>query len=445
MVNLVVVGTQWGDEGKGKIIDLLTPPFDVVARYQGGHNAGHTVYSKGKKVILHLIPSGILHRDKLCLIGNGVVIDPKAFLKELEFLKDFGLEINDNLAVSRNAHLILPYHGQSEALSEKQGGDKKIGTTCRGIGPAYTDRVARKGIRAGDMLDLNVLEEKIKANVEEYNALFDLYGETRLDAGKVFEEYSSYAGQIQKYIKDVSLIIDEQMAEGKFVLFEGAQGALLDVDFGTYPYVTSSNSTVGGVCTGLGISPDKIGEVLGITKAYTTRVGGGPFPTELGGEIGGFLQEKGNEFGATTGRPRRCGWFDAFAVAYACRLNGIKHLALTKPDVLDGLEELSICVGYKYKGQLLKGYPCESWILSEVEPVYKKVAGWKEALNGAESFDSFPQAFKDYVHHIEDLVGARVSIVSTGVQRGDTVFRGELMKPLVDLDKIKNEQKAVDM
>lgn len=437
MVNLVVVGTQWGDEGKGKIIDFLTPPFDIVARYQGGHNAGHTVYSRGKKIILHLFPSGILHRDKLCLIGNGVVIDPKAFLHELSVLRDLGIEINDNLAISRNAHLILPYHGLLEAISEEHLGDKKIGTTCRGIGPAYTDRAARRGIRAGDLLNLAVLEEKIKSNVEEYNVLLELYGKTRLDGDKVFEEYANYAASIQKYIKDVSLILDEQIAKGKCVLFEGAQGALLDIDFGTYPYVTSSNSTVGGVCTGLGVSPDKIDEVLGITKAYTTRVGGGPFPTEIGGDIGAFLQEKGNEFGATTGRPRRCGWFDAFAAAYACRLNGIKHLALTKPDVLDGLEELSVCVDYKYKGQLLKGYPCESWILSDVEPVYKKMRGWKETLNLAEDFNSFPQAFKDYVSLIEDLVGAHVSIVSTGVQRGDTVFREDKMLSFVDMDKIK--------
>lgn len=439
MVNLVVLGMQWGDEGKGKIIDLLTPSFDIVARYQGGHNAGHTVYSNGKKVILHLIPSGILHRDKLCLIGNGVVIDPKAFLNELSFLKDFGIDIKNNLVISQNAHLILPYHALLEAISEKHLGDKKIGTTCRGIGPAYTDRVARRGIRAGDLLNLRVLEEKINTNVEEYNVLLDFYGESRLDPGKVFEEYSNYAEQIKMYIKDVSLILDEQLAKGKFVLYEGAQGALLDIDFGTYPYVTSSNSTVGGVCTGLGVSPKKIDEVLGITKAYTTRVGGGPFPTEISGKIGAFLQEKGNEFGATTGRPRRCGWFDAFAVAYACRLNGASHLAMTKPDVLDGLEELNVCVGYKYKGQLLRGYPCESWILSEVEPVYKKVRGWKETLNTSKDFDSFPQEFKDYVFLIEDLVESSVSIVSTGVQRSETVFREDKMQSFVDLDKIKNE------
>ncbi len=437
MVNLVVLGTQWGDEGKGKIIDFLTPPFDIVARYQGGHNAGHTVYSGGRKIILHLIPSGILHRDKLCLIGNGVVIDPKAFLNELSYLKDFGIEIKNNLAISKNAHLILPYHGLVEALNEKRRGDNKIGTTCRGIGPAYTDRVARRGIRVGDLLNLSVLKDKIRSNIEEYNIILDFYGEPPLDPEKMFEDYSNYADQIQKYIKDVSLILNELMAKGKFVLFEGAQGTLLDVDFGTYPYVTSSNSTVGGVCTGLGVSPDKIDVVLGITKAYTTRVGCGPFPTEIHGGIGAFLQEKGNEFGATTGRPRRCGWFDAFAVAYACRLNGIKHIALTKPDVLDSLEELSVCIGYEYKGQRLKGYPCESWVLSEVKPVYKKVRGWKKTLNNYENFNSFPQEFKDYVHLIEDLVGANVSIVSTGIQREDTVLRADLIRPFIDLERIK--------
>lgn len=439
MVNLAVLGMQWGDEGKGKIIDFLTPPFDIVARYQGGHNAGHTVYSGGEKIILHLIPSGILHRDKLCLIGNGVVIDPKAFLNELSYLKDFGVEINDNLAISKNAHLIFPYHGLVEALNEERRGDNKIGTTCRGIGPAYTDRAARRGIRVGDLLNLSVLEDKIRSNVEEYNIFLGFYGEPPLDPEKIFEDYSNYADQIQKYIKDVSLILNEHIAKGKFVLFEGAQGTLLDVDFGTYPYVTSSNSTVGGVCTGLGVSLDKIDVVLGIAKAYTTRVGCGPFPTEIHGGIGAFLREKGNEFGATTGRPRRCGWFDAFAVAYACRLNGIKHIALTKPDVLDSLEELSVCVGYKYKDQRLQGYPCESWVLSEVEPIYKKVRGWKKTLNSYEDFDSFPQEFKDYVHFIEDLVGANVSIVSTGVLREDTVLREDLIRPLIDLERIKIE------
>ena len=438
MVNLVVVGTQWGDEGKGKIIDLLTPPFDIVARFQGGHNAGHTVFVNGQKIILHLIPSGILHSEKLCLIGNGVVIDPKAFLDELSDLRNLGIHINDNIAISRNAHLILPNHALVEAISEKNRGDRKIGTTCRGIGPAYTDRAARRGIRAGDLLNQKVLEEKIRANVEEDNIYLHHFGQPKLEPEVLIEEYLVYAEQLKKYVKDVSLILDENMKKGKFVLFEGAQGTLLDVDHGTYPYVTSSNSTVGGVCTGLGISPDKIGAVLGVTKAYTTRVGGGPFPTEIHGETGVFLQKKGNEYGATTGRPRRCGWFDAFAVAYACRLNGIAHIALTKSDVLDGREEISVCVGYKYKGDRLRGFPTESWILGEVQPEYKTVRGWKGALHGAENFNSFPQEFKDYLKLIEDLVEAKISIVSTGVERKNTVLREELLRSFVDLEKVKD-------
>ncbi|MGD2245903.1 MAG: adenylosuccinate synthase [Candidatus Aminicenantes bacterium] len=439
MVNLAVMGTQWGDEGKGKIIDLLTPSFDIVARYQGGHNAGHTVYVQGKKIILHLVPSGILHSDKLCLIGNGVVIDPKAFLDELSALKEFGVTINDNIAISRNAHLILPYHGVFEAISEEIKGDQKIGTTCRGIGPAYADRAARRGIRAGDLLNIKVLEAKIRANVKEDNIYFQHYGKPLLDPEKMIEEYAAYAEAIQKYIKDVSFILHESIHGGKSVLFEGAQGTLLDIDHGTYPYVTSSNSTVGGVCTGLGVSPDKIGAILGVTKAYTTRVGGGPFPTEIFGREGGILRENGNEFGATTGRPRRCGWFDAFAVAYACRLNGIKQIVLTKPDVLDALDEISICVGYRYKGERVRGFPTENWILEEVEPEYKTVPGWKDILNKAGDFDSFPQEFKDYVKFIEDFVEAQVVIVSTGVERADTVFYDERLTPLFDLDRVKRK------
>lgn len=436
MVNLVVIGTQWGDEGKGKIIDLLTPPFDIVARFQGGHNAGHTVYVNGQKIILHLIPSGILHGGKLCLIGNGVVIDPKAFLKELSGLRDFGVQIDDNIAISRNAHLILPNHAVIEALSEENRGDRKIGTTCRGIGPAYTDRVARRGIRAGDLLNPAILQEKIRANIEEDNIFLQHFDRSLLSPEKVIEEYLTYAEEIRKYIKDVSLLLDENLKEGKHVLFEGAQGTLLDIDFGTYPYVTSSNSTIGGVSTGLGVSPDKIGLILGVTKAYTTRVGGGPFPTEIKGEMGEILREKGKEYGATTGRPRRCGWFDAFAVSYARRLNGFTHIALTKADVLDDLDEIKVCVGYKYKGEKLRGFPTESWILEDIEPEYRTVRGWKGPLSQARDFDLFPQEFTDYVKLLEDLVEAKVSIVSTGVGRNDTVVHEKLLGSFIDLSGI---------
>jgi adenylosuccinate synthase len=437
MDNLVVVGTQWGDEGKGKIIDLLAPSFGVVARFQGGHNAGHTVYINGRKIILHLIPSGILHKNTLCLIGNGVVLDPKAFLDELSGLKKFGVEIKNNLAISKNAHIIFPYHGQIEAIGEEQRGKRRIGTTSRGIGPAYTDKAARRGIRAGDLLNRSVLEDKIKANVEENNIYFAHFNRPLLDARKLLDDYLEYATLIETYIKDVSLLLEDSMKEGKIVLFEGAQGALLDVDHGTYPYVTSSNSTVGSVCTGLGVSPDKIGSVVGITKAYSTRVGGGAFPTEIEGKTGQNLLRKGNEYGSTTGRPRRCGWFDAFAVKYSCRLNGIKKIVLTKADVLDGMKEIEVCTGYIDKGQRLRAFPTESWVLDRVTPLYKKVPGWKGSIREARDFDSFPQEFHDYMKLIEDLVEVKIFIVSTGEERTDTVFHEERARPIFDLDSVR--------
>jgi len=439
MANLLVLGTQWGDEGKGKIIDLLASAFDVVARYQGGHNAGHTVYFKGKKVVLHLIPSGILHPSKLCVIGNGVVIDPKAFLEEIQELKKFGVVIDNNLIISKGAHLIFPYHSLKEKISEERRGAKKIGTTCRGIGPSYEDKVARLGIRAADLLDRSVLREKIRENVGEKNIHLGYYQQPKLDPDKIFNEYTDYASKIKKYVKDVSLLLDEKIKEGKSILFEGAQGALLDIDHGTYPYVTSSNPTAGGVCTGLGIGPDKIHAVLGIAKAYTTRVGGGPFPTEIFDEKGKLISERGNEFGATTGRPRRCGWFDAVAVSYSCRLSGIGKIALTKPDVLDGLEEIKVCVGYKYKGELLPSFPAESWILEKVVPQYRTVKGWKSTVHEKTDFSSLPVAFKDYLKLIEDLIQTKVSVISTGTERNDTILREEELKGFLDLEKIKAE------
>ena len=426
MANLLIVGTQWGDEGKGKIVDFLTSSFDVVARYQGGHNAGHTVYVKGKKIILHLIPSGILHRDKLCIIGNGVVLNPKAFLDEVEEIRKSGVEFSDNIVISKNTHLILPYHTVIEEIDEERRGARKIGTTCRGIGPAYEDKMARRGIRAGDLLNLPVLKEKIEENLEEKKMLFSTYQKFFPDAEKIFEEYSSYAPRLKKYVKDVSLLLDEKMKEGKSILFEGAQGTLLDIDHGTYPYVTSSSSTAGGVCTGLGIPPAKINSVLGVTKAYTTRVGEGSLPSEIFDEKGKMLLERGNEFGSTTGRPRRCGWFDAVAVSYSCRVNGINNIALTKPDVLDEFEKIQMCVGYKYKGERLRSFPTESWILEKVVPQYKEVRGWKTSVGKMNDPSSLPQAFKDYIKLIEDSIQARIAIVSTGVERRDTVLIKEL-------------------
>jgi len=439
MANLLVVGTQWGDEGKGKIIDLITPSFDIIARYQGGHNAGHTVIVNAKKIILHLIPSGILHPDKLCVIGNGVVVQPKALLDEISELQRQGIKVDDNIVISKDAHLIMPYHSLLEKVSEDRRGAKKIGTTLRGIGPCYEDKAARRGIKVGDLLTFAVLKEKIEESVEEKNALLETYGIPRLDPVRVFEEYSHYATLIKKYIKDVSLLLDERMKSGQSVLFEGAQGSLLDLDHGTYPYVTSSSSTAGGICTGLGVAPDKVHSIIGVTKAYTTRVGEGPFPTEIFDETGKFLLQKGNEFGATTGRPRRCGWFDAVAVSYACRINGIQKVALTKPDVLDGLPEMMICVGYRYKQDLLRSFPTESWILKDVIPEYKKIKGWGKTVRGVRTFAAFPERFMDYIKTIEDLIEARVVLVSTGMERKNTVFKRDELAPWLDLERIEAE------
>jgi adenylosuccinate synthase len=439
MANCVVLGMQWGDEGKGKIVDLFTPSFDVVSRSQGGHNAGHTVYVNGKKIVLHLIPSGILHPGKLCLIGNGVVFDPRAFLKEIEELRELGVEVGENIVISKNAHLILPYHSSWEKISEERMGNKKIGTTMRGIGPAYVDKMARCGIRVGDLLNEEVLKEKIELNVEEKNIFLAHFGAPKIDPEKTFDEYVGYAAEIGVYIKDVSYVLNECLKDGQSVLFEGAQGALLDIDHGTYPFVTTSNSTIGGVCTGLGISPDKIDAVIGIAKAYTTRVGGGAFPTEIQDEWGQYIREKGKEFGATTGRPRRCGWFDAVAISYACRLNGLSSIVLTKSDVLDGVDNISICVGYKYKGTVLKNFPTESWILDKVEPVYESHKGWSDSVTKYTEFESLPQEFIDYISRIEDLIETEVSIVSTGVERCDTIFRNEKLDGIIDLEKVRAE------
>ncbi|HYA48373.1 MAG TPA: adenylosuccinate synthase, partial [Burkholderiales bacterium] len=347
MANLLVLGTQWGDEGKGKVVDLLTPGFDAVARYQGGHNAGHTVYIRGRKVVLHLIPSGILRPDKLCVIGNGLVVSPPAFLKEVAELEALGVRVEpERLAVSRNAHLIMPWHPILEKISEEGRGEKKIGTTCRGIGPAYEDKAARWGIRAGDLVEPAVLADKVRENVAAKNRIFQAFGRPPLEARAILDEYAAWGEAMRPYIRDTSDLLHGLVRAGKSVLFEGAQGALLDIDHGTYPYVTSSNATAGGACTGLGVGPKAINGVLGITKAYTTRVGGGPFPTELVDERGRAIAARGDEFGATTGRPRRCGWFDGVAVRYSCRINGVDRIALTKPDVLEDFAEVLVCTAY---------------------------------------------------------------------------------------------------
>ncbi|MFW6161032.1 MAG: adenylosuccinate synthase [Acidobacteriota bacterium] len=437
MTNLAVVGTQWGDEGKGKIIDLLTPSFDIVARYQGGHNAGHTVCFQGKKFVLHLIPSGILHEDKLCVIGNGVVVDPAAFLTELNDLKARGIDHEHNIIISRQAHLILPYHKELEKLQEERMIEKKIGTTLRGIGPSYVDKYGRCGIRVGDLLNLPLLKEKIWKNIEEKNIYLAHFAKPLIEADKIYEEYCEYSRKLKKFIGDTSYLLNRQIRKGKSVLFEGAQGVLLDVDHGTYPYVTSSSASAGGICTGLGVGPDKVDVVLGVTKAYTTRVGEGPFPTEIHGSKGKELLKHGNEFGATTGRPRRCGWFDALAVSYACQLNGIEKIALMKPDVMEGFEEIQVCTEYKYKGERLKEFPPESWILEEVKPVYKTVKGWSSSLKKAKNIDEMPSAFLDYLKLIEDLIQARIAVISTGMKREETLFFEEELALLVNLKEVR--------
>ncbi len=437
MANLLVLGTQWGDEGKGKIVDLLTPAFDAVARYQGGHNAGHTVYIGGKKIVLHLIPSGILHPDKLCLIGNGLVVSPAAFLKEIADLEAMGVRVEPaRLVLSRHAHLIMPWHPLLERISEESRGEKKIGTTCRGIGPAYEDKASRWGVRVGDLLDPAVLGERISENVAAKNHVLQSYGLAPLEARPIFEEYAAWGEKIGPYVGDVSDMLHGLMKAGKNVLFEGAQGALLDVDHGTYPYVTSSNSTAGGACTGLGVGPKAVGGVLGITKAYTTRVGGGPFPTELRDERGARIAARGDEFGATTGRPRRCGWFDGFAVRYACRINGVDRIALTKPDVLEGLDEVCVCTGYRYKGGLLKSFPSEPWILERVTPVYRRFPGWQNSVHGASDFEPLPETLKDYVRFLEELVETPIGIISTGVERDHTILLPAALEGLAAFGRI---------
>jgi len=439
MSNVAVIGMQWGDEGKGKITHLLTPAFDIVARFQGGHNAGHTVYMQGRKVILHLIPSGVLHPNTLCLLGNGMVISPPAFLEEKQALEQLGVEVGDNVAMSPGAHLIMPYHFVIERLREERSA-LRIGTTCRGIGPAYADKAARAGIKVGDLLNPDVLRAKIEYNVAEKNILLRHYGENPLDTARILDEVSGYAEQLRPYIRDVSFILEKAVRQGRSILFEGAQGTLLDLDHGTYPYVTSSNSTAGGICSGLGIGPDKIDAVLGVCKAYTTRVGEGPFPTEALDQWGEYLRKQGQEYGATTGRPRRCGWLDAVQLAFACRVNGIKRILLTKSDVLDGLEEIRVCTAYRYRGQELESFPAESWILEQVTPEYRTLPGWRSPVAGRSEWKELPQEFKDYVRLIENLLEVDVALISTGVGKDDTVIRPDAWEGLVDLDLLEHAE-----
>lgn len=415
----VLVGSQWGDEGKGKIVDLLSEKFEVVVRYQGGANAGHTVEIGSKKYVLHLIPSGILRDDVVCVIGNGVVIDPVALLDEIALLESHGISVKGRLFISHNAHLIMPYHKLLDSISES--GKVKIGTTGRGIGPCYIDKYARKGIKIIDLLYPKILEEKIRQNLEEKNLLLkNIYNVEELDVEKIIAQYLEFDKQIDVYIKDVPAYLNQAIEEGKSVLLEGAQGALLDVDHGTYPFVTSSNPTSGGACTGTGIPPNKVTDVIGIVKAYTTRVGEGPFPTELPDQEGEELRQQGNEFGATTGRPRRCGWFDAFLVRYSALINGITSVAITKLDVLSMFDEIKVCTGYEFEGKLLKSFPTDFQKLSSVKPVYVTLPGWKEDISGCSSYNQLPENAKKYLRYISEAAGITVSIISVGPKREST-------------------------
>jgi adenylosuccinate synthase len=421
-MNLAVLGAQWGDEGKGKIVDLLTPNFSIVARYQGGHNAGHTVYATGRKFVLRLLPSGILHEGITCVIGNGVVVDPQALFAEIDELASAGIAIGDRLIVSDKAHLILPYHRELDLLSEARRGERKIGTTSRGIGPAYEDKIARRGVRVGDLANTEALSSAIRHNVDARNRIIR---ESSMDANQVLADLRKAWQRMAPWVQDVSLFLARARRQNRPIMFEGAQGTLLDIDHGTYPYVTSSNATIGGVCTGLGLPPRAIDGVLGVAKAYTTRVGEGPLPTELTGEIGNRLRETGQEFGAVTGRPRRCGWYDAVAVRYAVRVNGLDALALTKLDVLDGMDELQICTAYRLAGSTITELPGDIAQLAACEPIYESVPGWKAPTAGVRRYADLPKDAQRYIARLEELTGVPAAVLSTGSAREDTIIRDD--------------------
>jgi adenylosuccinate synthase len=422
-MNIAVLGAQWGDEGKGKIVDLLAPHFSIVARYQGGHNAGHTVLVGGRTFVLRLVPSGILHPGITCVIGNGVVVDPPALFAEIDQLEAVGVDVGDRIVISSRAHLILPYHRELDVFAEARRGDRKIGTTSRGIGPAYEDKIGRRGIRVGDLGDpapAVPVADLVRENVEARNRLLP---DSHADWRAVLDQLLAAWARLRPWVRDVSHFLAEARRAGRRALYEGAQGTMLDIDHGTYPYVTSSNGTIGGVCTGLGIGPRAIDGVLGVTKAYTTRVGDGPFPTELTGETGERLRRAGREFGAVTGRPRRCGWFDAVVARYAVRVNGLDAMALTKLDVLDGFDEIRVCTAYRYgQGEIVE-FPAELGVVSACEPIYETLAGWPAPAAGIRRFEDLPVEARRYVERLEALVGVPAALVATGPDRDDTILR----------------------
>ncbi|ABB33473.1 adenylosuccinate synthetase [Geobacter metallireducens RCH3] len=423
MANVVVVGAQWGDEGKGKVVDIYTEHADDVVRYQGGNNAGHTLVVNGEKTVLHLIPSGILHKGKRCIIGNGVVLDPEVFIMEINRLKEKGrLQDDSALLVSESVHIIMPYHKQIDLAREAKSGDKKIGTTGRGIGPTYEDKIGRRGIRLMDLLDPEIFARKLRENLEEKNFILEkLLGEKPLSFDEIHKTYSGYADILRKYVANTSLILCKDIAAGKKLLFEGAQGTLLDVDHGTYPFVTSSSTCAGGACTGTGVGPRDIHEIIGISKAYVTRVGSGPFPTELLDADGEQLRQTGGEFGATTGRPRRCGWFDAMVVRFAVRVNGLTGVALTKLDVLNDFDTIKICTGYTYEGKPVEDLPANLAVFEKCQPVYEEMPGWKSDIRGVRRFEDLPEKARLYVHRLQELISCPIVLVSIGPGRDETI------------------------
>ncbi|MCX7922321.1 MAG: adenylosuccinate synthase [Clostridia bacterium] len=421
MATRVVVGTQWGDEGKGKYIDMLAGDSDMVVRFSGGNNAGHTIVADGVKYALHLIPSGILHKGKTCIIGNGVVVDPAVLLKEMKGLNEKGVS-TDNLLISDRAHVIMPYHKELDELQEKFRGSNSIGTTKRGIGPAYSDKTERSGIRVCDLIDEEVFAQKVRANLEVKNLIIEkVYGGEKFDAEQIISEYSAYAKELKKHVVDTNDIVFDAIEAGKNILFEGAQATFLDLDFGTYPYVTSSNPVAGGVCTGAGVGPVSINEVYGVLKAYTSRVGAGPFPTEQDNEIGDTIRELGWEYGTTTGRPRRCGWLDAVMIRYAARVNGLTALAINHVDTIGKLDKIKLCVAYKKDGAVIKHFPSSLKELAKCEPVYEDFDGWNVDISNVKTYDGLPENAKKYLKRIEELTGVKVKFIGVGKDREQTI------------------------
>lgn len=426
MSAVVVMGTQWGDEGKGKIVDYLAERADVVVRYQGGNNAGHTVVVNGKEFKLHLLPSGLLYSGKLCIVGNGVVIDPPVMLKEIKSMQEKGIDTS-NLRVSNRAHIILPYHRLLDEVEEAARGEHKIGTTKRGIGPCYMDKNSRCGIRVCDLLEPEEFAAKLERNLKAKNNLLKtVYGVEGFDFETVKAEYLQYAEEIRPFVTDTSAVLNAAIKEGKKVLFEGAQATLLDLDHGTYPYVTSSHPIAGGACIGAGVGPTKIDTVIGVVKAYTTRVGEGPFPTELFDEMGDHIREEGHEYGTTTGRPRRCGWLDACIIRYAANVSGIDYMAITRLDILDKMPMIKMCVGYKYKGEIINEFPASLNVLSQVEPVYEELPGWQQPTSQIKTYAELPENARRYVERLSEVSGIDIAIVSVGPGREQTMIVKEV-------------------